>query len=86
MPGYRHRRTDRSSGLLPLVVGCGAAEPLRATTGSPRSGPTARPHIMPVWGVWDDSTLLVYVACRLPKVRNLTPTPLLRHHRDASDR
>jgi len=37
--------------------------------------PDGRPHTMPVWGMWDDSTLWFTSAAQSRKVRNLRADP-----------
>jgi PPOX class probable F420-dependent enzyme len=37
--------------------------------------PDGRPHVMPVWGMWDDSTLWFTSAVGSRKIRNLTADP-----------
>src|SRR6202046_4084564 len=49
--------------------------PPRGTHGGPGSWRDARPHTMPVWGMWDDSTLWFTSAAESRKVKNLRHDP-----------
>jgi pyridoxamine 5'-phosphate oxidase-like protein len=74
MPGYGIARPEEGSGLLHWSW---AAE--RLTTARnywvATVWPDGRPHIMPVWGMWDDSTLWFSSAEGSRKVRNLAADP-----------
>src|SRR5579859_896798 len=85
MPGY---------GILPATEGSGllhwswAAE--RLTTARnywvASVWPDGRPHIMPVWAMWDDSTLWFTSAVQSRKVRNIQADPRVSiTTEDASD-
>jgi nitroimidazol reductase NimA-like FMN-containing flavoprotein (pyridoxamine 5'-phosphate oxidase superfamily) len=74
MPGYGIAGPDQGSGLLHWSW---AAERLTAARNYwvASSCPDARPHAMPVWGAWDDSTLWFTSAIGSRKVRNLRADP-----------
>jgi PPOX class probable F420-dependent enzyme len=70
MPGYGILAPDKGSGLLPWSW---ALTRLRdshdywvATV-----WPDGRPHLMPVWAVWDDGTLWFSASLRSRKIRNI---------------
>jgi nitroimidazol reductase NimA-like FMN-containing flavoprotein (pyridoxamine 5'-phosphate oxidase superfamily) len=74
MPGYGTLPEDQGTGLLPWPW---AEQRLRdshdywlATV-----WPDGRPHVMPVWGVWDDGCLWVSSSLRSRKARNLLAHP-----------
>ncbi len=74
MPGYGIAGPDEGSGLLPWSW---AAERL---TGARNYWvvsvwPDGRPHSMPVWGMWDDSTLWFTCGVASRKARNLRADP-----------
>src|SRR3954463_15499035 len=74
MPGYGILPADEGSGLLPWS----AAE--RRLTGShdywcATVCPDGRPHVMPVWGVWDGGRLWFSSGLRSRKARNLAADP-----------
>jgi nitroimidazol reductase NimA-like FMN-containing flavoprotein (pyridoxamine 5'-phosphate oxidase superfamily) len=70
MPGYGIATPDQGSGLLHWSW---VAERLTAARNYwvASSWPDGRPHTMPVWGAWDDSTLWFTSAIESRKVRNL---------------
>ena len=74
MPGYGVAGPDQGSGLLHWSW---AAERLTAARNYwvASSWPDGRPHTMPVWGAWDDSTLWFTSAIGSRKVLNLRADP-----------
>src|SRR5258707_15691159 len=74
MPGYGIAGPAEGSGLLHWSW---AAERLTAARNYwvATVWPDGRPHIMPVLGMWDDSTLLFTSSACSRKVRNLTADP-----------
>ena len=74
MPGYGIARPDQGTGLLHWSW---AAERLTAARNYwvVSTWPDGRPHAMPVWGAWDDSTLWFTSATGSRKVRNLRADP-----------
>ena len=74
MPGYGIAGPTDGSGLLHWSW---AAERLTAARNYwvATVWPDGRPHIMPVWGMWDDSTLWFTSSTGSRKVRNLTADP-----------
>jgi PPOX class probable F420-dependent enzyme len=74
MPGYGIAGPDQGSGLLHWSW---AAERLTAARNYwvASSWPDGRPHTMPVWGAWDDSTLWFTSATGSRKVSNLRADP-----------
>ena len=74
MPGYGIAGPTEGSGLLHWSW---AAERLTAARNYwvATVWPDGRPHIMPVWGMWDDSTLWFTSSAGSRKVRNLTADP-----------
>ena len=74
MPGYGIAGPDQGSGLLHWSW---AAERLTAARNYwvASSWPDGRPHTMPVWGAWDNSTLWFTSATGSRKVRNLRADP-----------
>ena len=74
MPGYGILSAGQGSGLLPWSW---AAE--RLTTSRhywlATAWPDGRPHVMPVWGVWDGASLWSSSGGRSRKVRNLRADP-----------
>jgi len=74
MPGYGISGPAEGSGLLHWSW---AAERLAAARNYwlATVWPDGRPHVMPVWGMWDDSTLWFTSAVGSRKVRNLTADP-----------
>ena len=74
MPGYGIVPADQGSGLLPW------AEAERRLTLShdywcATVCPDGRPHVMPVWGIWDDGRLWFSSGLRSRKARNLAADP-----------
>jgi PPOX class probable F420-dependent enzyme len=74
MPGYRILPADQGSGLLPW------AEAERRLTVAhdywcATVCPDGRPHVMPVWGVWDGGRLWFSSGLRSRKARNLAADP-----------
>jgi len=74
MPGYGVAGPEHGSGLLHWSW---AAERLTAARNYwvVSTWPDGRPHTMPVWGAWDDSTLWFTSATGSRKVRNLRADP-----------
>ena len=74
MPGYGISGPDQGTGLLHWSW---AAERLTAARNYwvVSTWPDGRPHTMPVWGAWDDSTLWFTSATGSRKVRNLRADP-----------
>jgi PPOX class probable F420-dependent enzyme len=74
MPGYGILPAEAGSGLLPWT------EAERRLTVShdywcATVCPDGRPHVMPVWGVWDDGRLWFSSGLRSRKARNLAADP-----------
>ena len=74
MPGYGIAGPEHGSGLLHWSW---AAERLTAARNYwvVSVWPDGRPHTMPVWGMWDDSTLWFTTAAGSRKARNLRSDP-----------
>jgi len=74
MPGYGIAGPGEGSGLLHWSW---AAERLTAARNYWVTSvwPDGRPHVMPVWGMWDDSTLWFTSSAGSRKVRNLAADP-----------
>ena len=74
MPGYGVVGPDAGSGLLPWSW---AAERLAASRSYWVASvwPDGRPHVMPVWGMWDDAVLWFSSSAQSRKTRNLTRDP-----------
>ena len=74
MPGYGLVGPEQGSGLLPWTW---AAERLVASHNFwlATRWPDGRPHIMPVWAVWDRGTLLFSSSRQSRKARNLAADP-----------
>ena len=74
MPGYGISGPEEGSGLLQWSW---AAERLTAARNYwvATVWPTGRPHLMPVWGMWDDSTLWFSSAAGSRKTKNLRADP-----------
>jgi PPOX class probable F420-dependent enzyme len=74
MPGYGILEATEGSGLLHWSW---AAERLNAARNYwvATVWPDGHPHIMPVWGMWDDSTLWFTSGSQSRKVRNLAADP-----------
>lgn len=75
MPGYGIAGPEQGAGLLPWAW----AE--KRLTNSRNYWlatvhPDGRPHVMPVWGVWDGSAIWFSAAPRSRKVRNLIANPM----------
>jgi PPOX class probable F420-dependent enzyme len=47
--------------------------------------PDGRPHLVPVWFVWDGTTLLIFSKPATQKVRNLRHSPLVMLALDSAD-
>jgi PPOX class probable F420-dependent enzyme len=74
MPGYGILPAEAGTGLLPWT------EAERRLTVShdywcATVCPDGRPHVMPVWGVWDDGRLWFSSGLRSRKARNLAADP-----------
>lgn len=74
MPGYGISGPAEGSGLLHWSW---AAERLTAARNYwlATVWPDGRPHVMPVWGMWDDGTLWFTSAVGSRKIRNLLADP-----------
>lgn len=74
MPGYGIAGADEGSGLLPWSW---AAERLSAARNYWVASvwPDGRPHVMPVWGMWDDAVLWFSSSVKSRKTRNLVRDP-----------
>jgi PPOX class probable F420-dependent enzyme len=74
MPGYGVAGAEHGTGLLHWSW---AAERLTAARNYwvTSTWPDGRPHTMPVWGMWDDSTLWFTSAAGSRKVKNLRADP-----------
>jgi PPOX class probable F420-dependent enzyme len=74
MPGYDILGADQGSGLLPWSW---AAERLASARNYwvVSAWPDGRPHSMPVWGAWDDSTLWFTSGVHSRKAVNLRADP-----------
>jgi general stress protein 26 len=74
MPGYGIKGPDEGSGLLPWSWAeerfAGSRNYWVATV-----WPDGRPHVMPVWGVWDDYTFWFTSGVRSRKARNIAHDP-----------
>jgi nitroimidazol reductase NimA-like FMN-containing flavoprotein (pyridoxamine 5'-phosphate oxidase superfamily) len=84
MPGYGIAAPDQGSGLLDWSW---AAERLTAARNYwvATVWPTGRPHLMPVWAMWDDSMLWFSSAVGSRKTKNLRADPNCVITTDASD-
>jgi PPOX class probable F420-dependent enzyme len=84
MPGYGIAGPDQGSGLLDWSW---AAQRLTAARNYwvATVWPTGRPHLMPVWAMWDDSTLWFSSAVGSRKTKNLRADPNCVVTTDASD-
>ncbi len=74
MPGYGVAGPGEGSGLLPWSW---AAERLAASRSYWVASvwPDGSPHVMPVWGMWDDAVLWFSSSTQSRKTRNLTRDP-----------
>ena len=74
MPGYGIAGPDEGSGLLEWSW---AAERLTLSRNYwvASAWPDGRPHVMPVWGMWDDSTLWFSSSVASRKTKNLLADP-----------
>jgi general stress protein 26 len=74
MPGYGIAGPEHGSGLLEWSW---AAERLTAARNYWVASvwPDGRPHVMPVWGMWDDSTLWFSSSAGSRKTKNLRADP-----------
>ncbi len=74
MPGYGIAGPAEGSGLLPWSW---AAEQLTRSRNYwlATAWPDGRPHVMPVWGMWDDAVLWVTCSSQSRKTRNLAGDP-----------
>jgi PPOX class probable F420-dependent enzyme len=74
MPGYGILAADEGTGLLPWSWAAERLERSRdywiATT-----WPDGRPHVMPVWGIWRDRSLVFSSSRSSRKARNLAADP-----------
>jgi PPOX class probable F420-dependent enzyme len=74
MPGYGISPAAEGSGLLPWSW---AAERLTRSRNYwlASVSPGGRPHVMPVWGMWDDAVLWLSSSAGSRKARNLAADP-----------
>lgn len=74
MPGYGLRPEDQGSGLLPWAW---AAERLAASRNYwlASTWPDGRPHVMPVWGMWQEEAFWFSSSNGSRKARNLRANP-----------
>lgn len=74
MPGYGIAAADEGRGLLPWSW---AEERLTRSRGYwlATTRPDGRPHVMPVWCLWDDAALWFSSSVGSRKVRNLRHDP-----------
>ena len=74
MPGYGIKGPDEGSGLLPWSW---AADRLAASRNYwvTTLWPDGRPHVMPVWAVWDGKTIWFSSSLRSRKARNAAADP-----------
>ena len=74
MPGYGVLAADQGSGLIPWSW---AEERLRASHDYWVASvwPDMRPHVMPVWGVWQEEAFWFSSSLGARKVRNLRANP-----------
>jgi PPOX class probable F420-dependent enzyme len=74
MPGYGIAGPDEGSGLLPWSW---AAERLSTARNYwvASAWQDGRPHVMPVWGMWDDAVLWFSSSAKSRKTRNLVRDP-----------
>jgi PPOX class probable F420-dependent enzyme len=72
MPGYGVRESEEG-----LLAWSWAQERLAASRNYwvATTWPDGRPHVMPVWGVWDGSSLWFSTGLRSRKARNLAADP-----------
>jgi pyridoxamine 5'-phosphate oxidase-like protein len=83
MPGYGIVAADEGSGLMPWAQAEKALATSRnywvATITPPRiehaAGASGRPHLMPVWGVWNGRVLWFSSSVRSRKIRNIELNP-----------
>ena len=78
MPGYGVLPATEGSGLIAVGGGRAPADRLARLLVRHRPARTARPHVMPVWGVWLDGRLWFSSGLRSRKARNLAATPAAR--------
>ena len=74
MPGYGVLSANQGTGLLPW------SEAQRRLAAShdywlATTWPTGRPHVMPVWGLWDDDAVWISTGGRSRKLANLRRDP-----------
>ena len=74
MPGYGLRAPDEGTGLLPWSWAEQQLVRSRNFWLATR-WPDGRPHVMPVWAIWHDRTLLFSSSKRSRKAQNLLQTP-----------
>jgi PPOX class probable F420-dependent enzyme len=74
MPGYGIKGPDEGTGLLPWSW---AVDRLKASRNYwvTTLWPDGRPHVMPVWGVWDGEALSFSSSLRSRKARNVAADP-----------
>jgi nitroimidazol reductase NimA-like FMN-containing flavoprotein (pyridoxamine 5'-phosphate oxidase superfamily) len=74
MPGYGILEPDEGTGLLPWSWARERLERSRDYWIATR-WPDGRPHLMPVWGIWRDRSLVFSSARASRKARNLVAEP-----------
>jgi general stress protein 26 len=84
MPGYGIAGADQGSGLLDWSWAAQRLTEARSYWVA-TVWPTGRPHLMPVWAMWDDSMLWFSSAVGSRKTKNLRADPNCVITTDASD-
>ena len=84
MPGYGIAGADQGSGLLDWSWAAQRLTEARSYWVA-TVWPSGRPHLMPVWAMWDDSTLWFSSAVGSRKTKNLRADPNCVITTDASD-
>jgi general stress protein 26 len=84
MPGYGIAGADQGSGLLDWSWAAQRLTEARSYWVA-TVWPTGRPHLMPVWAMWDDSTLWFSSAVGSRKTKNLRADPNCVITTEASD-
>jgi nitroimidazol reductase NimA-like FMN-containing flavoprotein (pyridoxamine 5'-phosphate oxidase superfamily) len=84
MPGYGIAGADQGSGLLDWSRAAQRLTEARSYWVA-TVWPTGRPHLMPVWAMWDDSTLWFSSAVGSRKTKNLRADPNCVITTEASD-
>ena len=84
MPGYGIAGADQGSGLLDWSWAAQRLTEARSYWVA-TVWPSGRPHLMPVWAMWDDSTLWFSSAVGSRKTKNLRADPNCVITTEASD-